>query len=373
MNSFNHIEAISFSNERKVFSQILFVSMLIGSFSNILIAQENTTFTVGSIAAEPGEKVSGKIIVEDGIDKGTFIPITIINGIKPGPVLTLNAGIHGTEYVPIITLQTLLNEINPNELSGAVILVHIANIPSFLGRAVYTSPIDNKNLNRVFPGKKDGTVCERIAYTLSNEIMSKSDYFIDMHGGEFNERLVDFLYFYYNCPDPELCKKTEILAHATGNKYLIPYDYNLIPDTSPSEYSDIEAMRQGAAAITLELGDRGIALQEEIAFCRKGIINVFKTLGMLPGEPIVNNHAIYIYNINDVNSNFNGILYTLVDKGQFITRGTLIGYTTDYWGNVLEEYYSPITGIIKSVKVSPAINKDEKVFSVAEASDKYKE
>ena len=128
------------------------------------------THCVGS--AKSGEKITGSLIVEDDIDKGTFIPITIINGAKPGPVLTLVAGIHGTEYVPIIAAQKIVNEIEPAELSGTLIVVHIANIPSFKGRGVYSSPIDHKNLNRVFPGKKDGTVSERIAYTITNEIIT---------------------------------------------------------------------------------------------------------------------------------------------------------------------------------------------------------
>ncbi|MCB2222517.1 MAG: succinylglutamate desuccinylase/aspartoacylase family protein [Bacteroidetes bacterium] len=207
MDSYKDMEAIFASDKRIFFLQVLFVFLLISSFSNILIAQNNKTFTVGSIEAKSGEKVSDSLIVEKGFDEGTFIPITIINGAKSGPVLTLVAGVHGTEYVPIISLQQLLNEINPNELSGTIIMVHIANIPSFSGRAVYSSPIDNKNLNRCFPGKNKGTISERIAYTITNEIIKKSDYYIDLHGGEFNEAIVDFIYFQVGCPEIHICEQ----------------------------------------------------------------------------------------------------------------------------------------------------------------------
>ena len=94
---------------------------------------------------------------------------------------------------------------------------------------------------------------------------------------------------------------------------------------------------------------------------------------MLQGETFVNEHPIYIVNENSVNSNFNGILYSMVERGQFITKGTLIGYTTDYWGKVLEKYYSPITGVVLVAKVSPAINKGELVCKVAEAIDKFED
>ena len=150
---------------------IILLCSLFSAFN--LFAQDKALFSLGSIEALPGQTVSGKLIVEEGVDEGTFIPVTIINGQNPGPVLALTAGIHGTEYVPIIVLQELISEINPKDLSGTVILVQIANIPSYLNRSVYTSPIDKKNLNRVFPGKEDGTISERIAFTLTNEIISR--------------------------------------------------------------------------------------------------------------------------------------------------------------------------------------------------------
>ena len=167
-------------------------------FSSIAVyAQEEEPFSLGSLQAKPGELVTGELIVDEGIDEGTFIPITIIHGMNPGPVLTLTAGIHGTEYVPVIALLEIMKKVDPKELSGTLIMVNVANIPAFLNRSVYLSAIDQKNLNRIFPGKEDGTVSERIAFTLFNEVILKSDYYIDLHGGEFNERLVDFLYFFY--------------------------------------------------------------------------------------------------------------------------------------------------------------------------------
>ena len=373
MDYYKDAKAVSASYAKKNFLQILFVFILISSFSYRLIAQNNKTFTIGSISAEPGKKVSGNLIVEDGIDKGTFIPLTIINGINSGPVLTLNAGMHGTEYVPVIVLQKLVEEISPDKLSGTLILVHIANMPAFNGRAVYTSPVDHKNINRSFPGKKDGTVSERIAYTLTNVVLSNSDYYIDLHGGEFNERIVDYIYYCSGSPESGLCKKSKEMALAMGNKYLIPYKYLQLPDSVPSEYSEQEAFRQGAASISLEWGDRGIVKQEEIESAINGTINVMKSIRMLEGTPSMNSNPIYLLNEKSIKSNYDGILYTFVDRAQYVAKGTLIGYTTDYWGNVLEEYHSPVTGIIVVVKISPAIHKGEGVYRIAEPVAEYNE
>ena len=349
--------------------RIFIVCLVLSSF--VMNAQDKEVFSIESIRARPGEKVTGKVIVEEGIDAGSFIPITIIYGTKPGPVLTLSAGVHGTEYVPVIALQKILKEIDPVELSGILVLVQVTNIPSFQGRAVYNSPVDQKNLNRVFPGKADGTFCERLAYILSNEIIEKSDYYIDMHSGEFNERLLNFLYFYYGCSDKELCQKSRKLAHAIGNTYMFPFDYSTIHDSEPSVNTDIEAMRRGVPAITVEFGDMGVVDPQILDFAVKGIKNVMITIGMLEGEPFVTEHPLYLLDDTSIKSKSNGIYYSLVDKGDHFEKDALLGYITDYWGNRIEEFHAPFSGIVVTTINVPVINKDEQVLHIAKVTDTF--
>ena len=140
--------------------------------------------------AVSGERISGKLPVNGGVDGvETFIPVTVFHGRDSGPVLSLIAGIHGSEYSPIISMQRLPELLDPQAMAGTLIIVHIANLPAFQGRSVYFGPDDLKNLNRSFPGKADGTVTERIAFTLTEEIMPLSDYLIDIHSGDGNESL----------------------------------------------------------------------------------------------------------------------------------------------------------------------------------------
>jgi len=357
------------SKSLTIMKRIINVFLLL--YSVVLCAQDQKVFSIGSIHANPGEKVSGKLIVAEGIDTGSFIPVTIIHGKKPGPVLTLNAGLHGTEYVPIVVLQKLLKIIEPEQLSGTVILVHIANIPAFKGMSVYSSPVDRKNINRVFPGKIDGTLSERIAFKITNEIIAKSDYYIDLHGGEFTEQIVDYIYFIHNCPDKDLCEKIRMLAHATGNHYLIP-DKLIIPDeASQGTYSEHAAIRLGVPAVSLEWGDQGRVDSDVVEFALRGMVNVMQTLEMIEGKPFVNEYPVYLFDESAVTCNFDGLLYAEVNKGQFVTKGSRLGYTTDYWGNVLEEYYSTITGVVVVVRNVPVINKGENICRVARVSDTF--
>jgi uncharacterized protein len=88
----------------------------------------------------------------------TQLPITGVHGQYAGPVLLLTAGIHGDEFPPIFALQKLSQTIKPETMRGTLIIVHLANLKGFHGRRIALSPIDEKNLNRVFPGDADGTL-----------------------------------------------------------------------------------------------------------------------------------------------------------------------------------------------------------------------
>lgn len=114
-------------------------------------------FAVGPVSAAPGAIARGTLTIpaRSG-DQGTTIPISIVNGARPGPVLALTAGVHGQEYAPVLALQRVLEDIDPGSLAGTLVLVHVANMPSYLSRTIYYSPADGKNLNRVFPGRADG-------------------------------------------------------------------------------------------------------------------------------------------------------------------------------------------------------------------------
>jgi len=359
-------------------SQIVFYRLLLvvvfsfGTSQIILSGQITKKITVGTIEAGPGKKVSGILEVPKGIDQGTIIPVTVINGSKPGPVLALIAGMHGTEYVPIITLQRILSVIDPNEISGAIIMVQIANVTSFKERKVYFNPVDGKNLNRQFPGNKEGTITERIASIITGEVINKCDYLIDLHGGELNEDIISYCSFEYNCPDNSVCEKTKFLAHSFGGYYIQPEPFNTIPDSVKFTYCHLTAIRRGVPAIYVEAGGHGNTDNSSILYMEQGIKNVLRALKMINGEVKVSNSIIYLTHEIMVTSNFEGLFYSTVECGQFVAKGSLIGYVTDYFGNQITDFYSPLTGIISMRYDTPVVNKGEDVFWVSEPIDSFK-
>src|SRR5512135_3864128 len=133
-------------------------------------------FVLGGMRVPAGTMASGTLAVPAGPDGGaTEIPCTVIAGAKTGPVLALVAGLHAYEYPPILALYRLQTKIDPQALRGTVIMVHIANLPSFKKRTIYYGPDDWKNLNRVFPGDRKGTMSQRIAAVLTDEVIGRAD------------------------------------------------------------------------------------------------------------------------------------------------------------------------------------------------------
>src|SRR6202030_367503 len=152
-------------------------------------------FTVGTATAAPGQKATGYLEVPAGVDAATGIPVVVVNGAKPGKVLALISGAHGTEYVSIIAIEKLIVALDPAEVTGTVILVPLINIQSFEQKVPHVNPIDNKSMNRFYPGKADGTQTERVSFLITKQVVDRCDYLIDYHGGDLDESLRPYAYW----------------------------------------------------------------------------------------------------------------------------------------------------------------------------------
>ena len=213
------------------------------------------SFTVGTVVAERGHMNSGYLNIPAGVDEGTELPITVANGASEGPVLVLIAGTHGYEYPGITALQRVRKSLDPEQLSGTIIMVHIANVPSFLGRTIYYNPVDGKNLNRMYPGDAKGTLSQRIAYAITHEVIEKADYLVDLHAGDGNESLRPYVYMPVT-GEAELDAATKGLAVAFGLDHIV-IDASELRSIDDSLYTDQTALVRGIPAITTETGQMG--------------------------------------------------------------------------------------------------------------------
>ncbi|HEV8384776.1 MAG TPA: succinylglutamate desuccinylase/aspartoacylase family protein, partial [Candidatus Acidoferrales bacterium] len=174
--------------------QFILVAALVGILPHAAYAQQGT-FTVGTAKAARGQKATGYIEVPAGVDAGTNIPVVVVNGAKPGKVLALVSGAHGTEYTSVIALEKLIEKLDPAEISGTVIIVPLVNIPSFEQKVPHVNPVDGKSMNRLYPGKMDGTQTDRASFLITREVVEKCDHLIDLHGGDLDESLRPYSYW----------------------------------------------------------------------------------------------------------------------------------------------------------------------------------
>jgi len=325
-------------------------------------------FVIGGARIKSGAIASGYLTVpvEDGA--GTEIPFTVIHGAKKGPVLALVAGVHAVEYPPILALYRLKGLIDAKTLRGTVLMVHIANLPSFKRRTIYYGPDDWKNLNRVFPGDIGGTMSQRIAAVLNEEVVRRADVLVDMHCGDGNEALIPYVYWMIS-GEKKFDARTRDLALAFGIPHII-IDDTRGRDLKESKYLGNTAILQGKPAITTEAGYLGRVDEESIGRNVRGALSVMRHLDMIAGDPEPAADPVWIDKYEVVYSKHDGLFAPRVEMGYFVREGQVVGTITDYLGAWKEDVRAPFTGILLYVIGTPPCNAGEPLFEVGRVQGK---
>ncbi|WOJ94827.1 M14 family metallopeptidase [Congregibacter variabilis] len=337
-------------------------------FSAATLSAKADSFAVGGIEADRGELVSGFITVPKGMDSASEIPVSIAHGTNDGPVLALIAGTHGYEYPPITALQTIRAKLDPATLSGTVIMVHIANMPSFLGRTIYYSPGDGKNLNRMYPGDPDGSISQRIAHLITTEVIDQADYLVDLHGGDGNEALRPYVYMPVT-GEAEFDAKIQGLAVAFGLDHIV-MDTGPQHASGPSLFTDQTALERGIPAITTETGQSGSNDPYWVGLAENGIWNVLRHLSMIPGDEVPNTGITWLGDYKVVTSPQSGIFKAVTRDGYAVTEGTILGVLVDFFGNELTKIRAPFSGIVNYVISTPPVSKGEPVAMISKVNDR---
>lgn len=353
-------------SKRKSNIQIFIFTLLLlcGIFSwQSSLAKDVISVQVGSIAAAPGEKSSGFIDVPALSDKSSQIPVTIINGANQGPTLALIGGTHGYEYAPMMALQQLSNTLDPVELSGTIIIVHIANMPAFLGRNIYYNPVDNKNLNRTYPGKADGSLSERIAYAITENVIKQSDYMIDMHSGDGNEDLRPYIYMPHTS-DEALDTKIKSMALSFGIDHII-IDRSPVTAPESSVFTDMTALSLGIPAMTTEVGGIGSTDDKWVSKNLSGTLNLLRHLKMISGAPLPPHAVVWLENYEVVTSPETGVFIPSASSGYMVAKDGVLGELVDFFGKPIMTIKAPFSGIINYIIVTPPISKGEPLAMIS--------
>jgi len=325
-----------------------------------VLAQD--TFTVGTATARRGQKAYGSVEVPAGVDAALSIPVVVAHGAKQGPVLALVSGAHGTEYASIIALEKVIDRIDPAALSGTVIIVPLVNVNSFEKKVPHVNPTDNKSMNRFYPGRLDGTQTERALFMMTKEVVDRSNYLIDLHGGDLDESLRPYSYWPLsgNAQQDQISRD---MVLAFGLDHII-ISADRPKDPAASRYLDNTANTRGKPAIAAEAGYAGTTETDDVEVLANGCFNVMRYLKMLPGAVMPVANPVWIEKVETVSSDQNGIFYPLVKRGTFVQQGMKIGYVTDYLNRPLLEARAPVSGIVLYVCAVPSMTKGATIANI---------
>ncbi len=282
-----------------------------------------------------------------------MMPVHVIKGKRSGPRLFISAAIHGDEINGVEIIRRLLKSPALKRLRGTIIAVPIVNIHGLINHSRYLP--DRRDLNRSFPGTEKGSIAARLAHLLMTQIVSQSTHGIDLHTGAIHRDNLPQIRA--NLDDEE----TDRLAKAFNAPVIISSN---LRDGS---------LREAAAeyGIPMLLYEAGEALRfNEVAIRAgvKGIINVMRTLDMLPPSrskstkhipPVVARSSTW------VRAPDSGILRAMVALGSRVKKDTLLGVISDPFGESETNVNSAFSGIVIGRTNLPLVNEGDALFHIA--------
>lgn len=284
-----------------------------------------------------------------------FIPVQIICGDQPGPRLAAVAGVHGDELEGVKALHALSAALDPTKIAGTLIVVPVVNVLAF-NACVRRSPVDNIDLNRVFPGNPSGSISERVAYGLCHDILAGCDLVVSLHGWYQNGTLEPWLEF-VDVPGP-VGIASHAAACAFGISDLVPLP--LLPGRLISALAEM-----GIPAIEGEVGGQATFNREKWHLYYEGLQNVMAHQGMRPGRNVPPLSPSY-WALRGVTAPVGGLFERQVGLGERVSQGQPLATISDLFGRTVGAVSAPVAGKIASIQTVGIAQPGGHLFTILE-------
>ena len=289
----------------------------------------------------PSGRVSRVLIhlVDDGLGGPVHIPVLVAKGEKPGPVFGLTAALHGNELNGIPVIHRLFEEVDPRKLRGTLVGVVVVNVPSF--RRHQRRFVDGRDLNKLFPGTKDGKTSSIYVHRVIDRIVSRFDYLLDLHTASFGR--INSLYVRADMGHPTAARMAHLIRPA------------IILHNPASDLTLRGAAGElGIPAITIEIGNPQVFQPRHVKPTLIGIRAMLAEAGMLRkrpahtrSSPVLCERSFWIY------TDRGGLLDVLPKVTQQLAAGEIIARQTDVFGELICEYRAPEDGIVIGKSTNP--------------------
>jgi uncharacterized protein len=309
-----------------------------------------STIKVGTARAKPGTVATGVIPVSKLAGGGELeMPVIVINGVKDGPCLWVDGAIHGDEPEGPLMCHNLRREVNPEKLSGSLVLVPVINVPAYEA-ASRGNPLDtfSYDMNRIYPGKANGYFSERIAHAHSVWMTKVADLELSIHSGGAHSYLSETIFATEDA-------KSQELAKAMGEGWSLALK-SFLPKGNPMA----SMLEVGKTGITVELGGRSATSPKD--FHRVGRVLADAALNVMRHYKMIAGKARY------AKPRYTGVQHALLapQSGLFVAephmefqkpmnKGDKIATIYDLYGEALETLHAPADGMIFGLRALPNV------------------
>jgi len=311
------------------------------------------SFAIGGVKIRPGQtREMGLPITKLVTGAEVSLPLRVLHGRHDGPVVWVNAAIHGDEVVGVEVIRRVLANLSPRTFRGTLIAVPIVNVHGFMAGDRYLP--DRRDLNRSFPGSARGSLAGRIANLMMREVVDKSEVGIDLHTG--SDRRTNLPQIRADLDDP----RTRSLAEAFGAPVML---HAKLRDGSLRA-----AAREGGATVLLfESGEAMRFDQWAIEAGVSGVMRVLAALDMVdaPGGPapppsLVSRRSGWL------RARRSGIVHLDATLGQRVEVGDRLGGLSDSFGKTLRLVRADRAGLVIGRTTAPLVNRGDALVHIAE-------
>ncbi|MEZ4464234.1 MAG: succinylglutamate desuccinylase/aspartoacylase family protein [bacterium] len=296
-------------------------------------------------------------LVHDALGRPVALPVLVLRGVRPGPVVGLTAALHGNELNGIPVLHRLFDRVDPQQLRGTLVGVVVVNLPGYLSRRRLLEP--RFDLNHLFPGRDDGNAAQVYAARFLDRIVKHFDYLFDLHTASFGR--ANSFYVRANLSDD------------TAARMALLQRPQIILDHSPTDGSlRGTAASLGIPAVTLEIGDPQRFQASYIKRALGGIRAVLSDLGLLPKrrpvdvpEPVVCSSSRWLY------TDHGGLLEVFPEVADKVEKDEVVARLTNIFGEVEREYRAPESGIVIGKSVDPVASTGGRILHLGHIEENH--
>lgn len=311
------------------------------------------SFPIGNVAVRSGSRRElGLLITRLVTGAEVTLPVLVVHGRTDGPVVWIDAAIHGDEVVGVEVIRRVLESISPRTLRGTLIAVPIVNVHGFMNGDRYLP--DRRDLNRSFPGSARGSLAARIAHLMMTEIVEKCEVGIDLHtGADHRSNLPQVR---ADLDDP----RTAELAEVFGAPVRL---HARLRDGSLRQASaDV-----GAKVLVYEAGEAGRFDDWAIEAGVAGVERVLAHLGMtdpVPGAESID--SVESRSSRWIRAGRSGILRLDCALGERVAEGDRLGVVSNSFGKSLRVVRAPADGLVIGRSTSPLVNQGDALVHLAD-------